>query len=470
MNLADARRVLLLRAYEDPPMAPWSAADRDAVSRDAAAGLGSDAPPERLIAARAALAAPRLLAREPTAAAALAGLEGPAWLLPLAGLLAFGAGLAIDGLGNARHINLFALPLLGLIVWNLLVYLLLLGAALRRPRPGGAAPGPLQHALTRLVQRLHGLGRPAPVVRRFVADWTALSAPWQRQRLTALLHAGAAVVALGVVAGMYARGGFLEFRAGWESTFFDAPTLHRAIGWLLGPAAWLSDIALPDAAGFAALRLSSGTGGENAARWIHLYAITLGLVVVLPRTVLAGVAAWRARQLSRKLPLALGDAYFQRLLPRHAGAAQSVHVLPYSYQVPGDALAGVRQAIEVALGSAVDVALRPTLPMGSEAGTEGDIDALLPPPGTPVALLFAATATPERETHGALVTRLAARLRDAGGRLVVVVDLSGLRRRIAPGAEGAGRIARRRAAWEALGRETGVTFAFADAPVAEAAA
>jgi hypothetical protein len=472
MNEAEARRVLLVRACEDPPTAAWTAADRDAVSREAAATLGSTAAPARLIAARAALAAPRILAREPQAATALATLGWPAWAMPLAGLSAFGSGLAIDALGNARHINLFALPLLGLMAWNLLVYGLLLGAALRAPAQAADEPGSLARAIAWAQRRLHGSGRMSPVLRRFVAEWTALSAPLQRQRLTAVLHAAAALVALGVVAGLYTRGGFLEFRAGWESTFFDAATMHRFIGWLLGPAAWLSGIALPDVQAFAALRLSAG-GGEIAARWIHLYAVTLGLVVVLPRAMLAGLAGLRARRLAQDLPIALDAPYFRGLMQGHGGAAQAVQVLPYSYEVPPEALAGVQSAVEAALGGAVELALRPTLPMGGE----DDIDALLPEPAdtasvetaAAMVLLFAATATPERETHGALVARLAERLRGRPARLLVVVDLSGLRRRFA-GADGASRIAQRRAAWAALGRETGVAIAFAGDPATEAAA
>lgn len=464
MNVAEARRILLVRACEDPPAAPWTAADRDTVSREAVADLGADAPAERLIAARAALALPRILAREPRAAGALASLEWPAWAAPLAGLLAFGSGLAIDALGNARHINLFALPLLGLMAWNLVVYALLLGAALRS-QGAGDGPGPLARGFAWIRRRLHGGGtRLAPALQRFVADWTALSAPLQQRRAVALLHAAAALVALGVVAGMYARGGFLEFRAGWESTFFDAATMHRFLGWLLGPAAWLSGIALPDVQAFAALRFSAG-GGEIAARWIHLYAVTLGLVVVLPRVVLAGLAAWQARRLAQDFPLALDAPYFQRLLPRPEGAVRPVHVLPYSYQVPPEALAGVQRALEATLGNSVELALRPSLPMGRE----DDLDASLPPPGAPVALLFAATATPERETHGLLASRLNERLRGAPARLLVVVDLSGLRRRYT-GPGGATRIAERRAAWEALGREIGVSIVFADDAVAEASA
>ncbi len=468
MKFAEARQVLLLRAVEDPPVAPWSAADRDAVSREADAACGSDATPEQRIVARAALAAPRLVAREPQAATALALTDAPAWALPLAGLAAFGSGLVMDALGASRHINLFALPLLGLLAWNLAVYALLLVAALRSPQTG-SRPGWLASAIGSMLQRLRSGRRLAPALRRYAADWTALVAPVQLQRLNALLHAGAALLALGVVAGMYARGGFLEFRAGWESTFFDATTLHRFVGWLLGPAAWLSGLALPTVQEFEALRLAGG--GGPAARWIHLYAITLGLVIVLPRLLLAGLAAASAQRLARALPLALDAPYFRALLRRHGGPAQAVRLLPYSYQVAPEALAGVQQALEAALGGDVALQVLPVLPMGGEDSFDVaqrilQADAQ---PQASLALLFAATATPERETHGAAIALLAQRLRGTPQRLLVVVDLSGFRRRFT-GPDAATRIAQRRAAWEALGREVGAAIVFADTAAPQAGA
>ena len=87
------------------------------------------------------------------------------------------------------------------------------------------------------------------------------------------LHLAAVAVAAGALAAMYLRGLGLEYRAGWDSTFLDAQAVHRWLNLLLGPASALSGIALPEPAQLEALRFSTGPG-ENAARWIHLYALT----------------------------------------------------------------------------------------------------------------------------------------------------------------------------------------------------
>ena len=77
---------------------------------------------------------------------------------------------------------------------------------------------------------------------------------------------------------------------------------------VLAPASALSGIALPDAASFSALRFTPDNPGAGApaAPWIHLIALTLALVVVVPRLVLAlacGVASWAPHRLvAQSLP------------------------------------------------------------------------------------------------------------------------------------------------------------------------
>ena len=298
------------------------------------------------------------------------GLALPRAAGPLLLVAAFAAGGALDALPGGQRINLFAPPLLAMLAWNLGVYALLLGAALRRRR---------------------------------------LSAP--QQRLAAWLHAAAALVACGAVLSMYARGSFFEFRAGWDSTFFDAPALHRFMQGLFGPAALLGGITLPTLDEFAALRFSAGAGGERAARWIHLYAITLAALVILPRTLLA-LAAARAGA-----------------VPAAQIGARSMQVLPYSYQGAEALRAGLRAALERHMGGPVELRLLPSLAQGDEARA-----------GAAEVLLLPLTATPEAETHGALLAALPA------PPALVLLDESGFLRRFS-GPDGARRLEERRALW-----------------------
>ena len=390
----------------------------------------------------------------------------PAWLLAAALLGALG-----EQFGSSRFIHLLAPPLLGLLVWNGAVYALLAAQALRRwpaimagwagwagwagsAGSGAAAPigawrrtllGLATRGRARLAAAASALDAPrAAAYARFQRDWLALSAPWLAVRGLALLHAAAAALALGALASWYARGLVLDYRAGWDSTFLDAVQVRLLLGWVLGPAAALTGQPLPDVAALASLRVANG-GGESAARWIHLWSLTVLGAVVVPRMALAAWAAWRARRLSQRLPLPDDDG-LRRLLRAASGQRLTLAVLPYSYRIDTSREPALRQQLDRLWGPGVLMQLHASLPMGAEDELARQLPA--PLPGR-VVVLFALTATPERETHGAFLRALTT-LRGAGAApLDVMVDESGFRQRLA-GATLAERLAQRRAAWQAL--------------------
>lgn len=441
----DVRDVMLVRAYEAPPTAPWTDADARWASEQAQRREGGDAQPAVWLQRRTALAIERLGAREPRLAALRRHALGPRALVPLCAALAFVAGLAGDAIGPGQTINILAPPLLVLMAWNLVVYIgLTLRALDRSPRPPFGGP------LRALIGRLAGLPggtsrRDHPALARFAMDWGQAASPLAVSRVAQALHLGAATLAAGALTSMYLRGLALEYRAGWDSTFLAADAVHAILAMLLGPASALTGIALPDEATLATLRLSSG-GGENAARWIHLHAVTVGLVVIVPRLLLAAWTGWRAHRLSRRLPLPADDAYLQRLLRAHRDAPTLVQVLPFNYRLP--------LAQEPGLHAVVDRAFGPKLALRLAEPVADGLDELPPMAGAAEALpevvvaLFAMSATPERETHGRFVESLAAAV-PAGARLVLLVDESGFRERLR-GAEAQSRLTQRRRAWTSM--------------------
>ncbi|AKJ29734.1 DUF2868 domain-containing protein [Caldimonas brevitalea] len=459
MTESDASQLLLIRAHEDPLTPPWSEADALWASREARRLEGEAAPPERVLVRRGALAVERLGERSAQVPAALHAVRpSPLWTAAALGL-ALLVGLAGNAIGPSQRINILAPPLLALLVWNLLVYVGLVWATLRR---GAKQGGPLRLAVASLAgwvgpmaRWLHRAGVPPPL-RRYAEAWWHASRPLQAARLAAVLHAAAAMVAIGAVSGLYLRGLAFEYRAAWDSTFLAPEAVEGLLRLVLTPAARLGDIELPAAAELAELRASSG-GGENAARWIHLYAITLACAVAVPRLLLAGWAALRARGLARRFPLSLDDRYFSRLVGVVGrGETVAARVFPYSYQVGPALLGPLQQHLREALGGEVVLTLAPSVPLGGEdeparwqAGTAGD--------GVTIAL-FPLTATPERENHGAFVQALAGR---GGGsrQVVVVVDESGFRQRFPTDTK---RLEQRRAAWQSVLAETGHEGLFVD--------
>mgnify|MGYP002682407688 CR=1 FL=1 len=96
------------------------------------------------------------------------------------------------------------------------------------------------------------------------------------------------MLAAGVLAGLYVRGLALEYRASWESTFLDASVVRSIAAIAYLPGASLTGVPVPTLAEVAAIRAPAG---ENAARWLHLMAATVAVVVVAPRLLLA-LGAW----------------------------------------------------------------------------------------------------------------------------------------------------------------------------------
>ena len=483
----------MLRAFEDGPAVDnvlWTAADSAWATRVAAeadtAAPSRPSRPAAWLGARAAAALQRLQPRAPAVARLLASgtqLGGPLLLAALAGLA---VGLAADVLGGAQRINLLAPPVWALLLWNVAVYVGMALLALRAR--GGRTPwagSPARLARWWLGRGATRAGRRDAPLQAWAALWAPLAAPLLAARAAALLHVGAAALAAGVIAGMYLRGLVLDFRAGWQSTFLDAEQVHTLLSALLGPAAGLSGIALPDAAGVAVLQLGpAAVATAPAADWIHLYALTLTAVVVLPRLLLAVAAAAQARWRAGRLVLPLHEPYFQRLLLARAGSDAVVQVHPHAVAAGAQAVLGLRAALVAVLGDRLT--LQVTAPVAY--GDEDAPAALAPGAGTATSAaptlriaLVDLAATPEAEVHGrflemlsrglsrGLASGLSNRLSSglsrgpaAGGNgdadadavpLLLVADATHFRRRFGGLPQ---REAERAAAWQALARQHGL--------------
>lgn len=443
---ADARRVLLLQAHESGAAADdprWSADDARWASRLARETLAEGATPQAYVVERSRHAAQRLGARD----AALGRLVDQRgwrwWWLPSAMLLGLAAGVVADLFGGGQIVNLLAPPVWAVIAWNALVYLSLL---LPQPRRLTSA----------LARRLAGSGgRAGTPRRRFQALWLERSMPLLRARAALLLHAAAAALALGLMLGLYLRGLVLDYRAGWQSTFVDAEQLRLFLSAALAPAAAFTGIVIPDAAALQAMRIAPGTpAAAGAAPWIHLYAAQLVLLVVLPRTVLALVAALRAAWGSRHVRVPLAEPYFQRLLAEQAGRAALVQVIAHGAAPSPHVLGCLRTLLAQALyGDDLQIAPQAAAVAWGDEETAAGI-AL--PPGTTLRLLLVDLgATPEDDAHGALVDAAAR----AGVPLLLLADEAAFASRFASLPQ---RLAERRAAWATWAGKRGTAFASAD--------
>lgn len=477
MDEATARRVRAVHAFDTTSGADdalWTAEDRAWASRVARETIAADAPVEDFIAARAQAALRRL---EPRDALLARWLHRPAsrpGMLALLLLASVAVGIAAHSIGDDQRINLLAPPVWAVLAWNLVVYLAVAWHALAGGR-GSAAP--LAGWRRVLARWLTGSQRPARESRRggraaawaaFAAAWSRDSAPLATARLAGALHLAAAALAIGLVAGLYLRGLVLDYRAGWQSTFLEPSTVAAVLDTLLAPASVLSGIALPDAAGIAALRVQPGELAKApAAPWIHLYAITLGLFVVLPRLLLALASGWRAARLARRFPLQLDAGYVQALRRQQGGdVPQHVRLLPHGQAPSGAAVLALRAALAPVLGDKVQVELLPAVDFGNE--DEANLDRLVAGGGW-AALLFDLTATPESEHHGTLIERLVSKIAGQDGPArpmpIVLLDESAFVRRF--GADSPRR-KERREAWRQMCERFSLRPLFAELESAQA--
>jgi len=430
--------------------------DRAWAGRAAAEALGDDASDAAYVARRAELLHERVASRHRGWREAVQALAWRTWVAPAVLAAAFVTGVVVDEIGAGGRINLLAPPLVGLLAWNLLVYVWLVerwSAGWRRaaPRP----PGPLRTLVARLaglrLPRRQRVGGTGAAVHAFATEWIARAAPLYRARAARILHVAAAAFALGVVAGLYLRGLAFEYRASWSSTFLDASQVRALLAAVLAPGAALTGLAVPDVAHLASIRSGAVPGSENAALWLHLFAATVTLLVVVPRLLLGAVELTIEQRRAARIDVGLDAPDMRRLLRSYRAGPLRTVVVPYSFTLASSAAGALRAMLQRAVGTGT-VDLLPTVSYTADDAAPVPV----PADATLVVALFNAAATPERETHAAFAAALAARPPHAA---IALVDESSLRSRFLGDDK---RIAQRRAAWVDALAPHAMTPAFVD--------
>lgn len=444
--------------------------------RDELAVGGGETDPEALLARRAERLRERILRNRPAVQRIfdLSARRGFPWWVAFVGALLIGA--VFDHLGSGKTINLLNFPILGLLVYNLIVYVALLLAALR-PRhratrfEGGASRAAAQGLAARIIlwfaspERFwrrggHGDGRATVCVQRYARDWLRVGAPLHVARAACWMHFGAAGLMLGAIGGLYLRGLVLSYDVSWESTFLTPEAVHSALEFLFAPATWLLGQPIPGVEEIEGLRTTPSE--VSAALWIHCYGVTGALFVALPRLLLALFAAHRARSLSADLPLPLeGDAYFLKLLAQERGQGRWVVVQPYSYHPAPRATEGLKALMLDLFGGRIRFAFLDPAAYGDEP---------LPDPADAASgsvcrlTVFSLAQSPEAEVHGGFLRSLVEGTRGERGTrsLLVLVDRGPYAERLGRGEEALERMEERERTWQRALRELGLVAVVRD--------
>lgn len=456
MNEQVARDVVLVRAIEtmDRKHEILSDDDRMYASRSAkelaewqASGSKAAVTADHFLQQRSEQILKRLAERTPALRAFLH--RGTGWKALSAGLplIALLLGAGVDRIGDPHRVDLLSAPLLAIIGWNLLVYLVLLAwLFVPASKTGWAGAG----IIRRLSVGSAALPRKLPstlsaALVEFMAEWTRLSARLSHARLARTMHLAAALFAVGAVLSLVARGFLTQYVAGWESTFLDASQVHAILAVLFAPAEWVFGLPGFSVADIEALRFTQTPAPSGGKQWVLLYAATMLLLVVAPRLILAAVAHWRARRIAANFPLDLDQPYFRQLRGKMGGPAGVLRVLPYSFTLDEARDKGLASVAAMLLGEQARVMLRPSSAYGDEPRDALGETTLDDPGVTLTAVLFNLAATPENENHGAFLDHL---LRASPRGVVVLVDESSLAERLAAQAGGRTRVDERIALWQ----------------------
>ena len=356
--------------------------------------------------------------------------RGSGWLLVIAGLA---VGFFSKDLGSSGVVNILAFPLLGLMLWNVAIYVFG-GVRMAVGKPARAT-----------VLRVPFLRSREGEGSAFLRHWLKVLAPAEVARFSIWLHLGAVALAVGAVGAMYYQGLIRDYQATWASTFLSPEQVRGLLSVALAPATWFPGLALPDVEGIRAIR---APGEETAAAWIHRYALAAALVVVVPRLLLALVAAGRAKRMEQTLPVrSAAPAYFKTLLAEKRGVKSVVRVVPHRLELASKERDALRGQLHEHWGGALWMDFLEPVAYGDEEEFSARAGELVS--SDHVAVVCGLAATPEDESQGRLLRAVS--VAAGKGDVLLVLDDGGFSERF-----GDDRATERRAAWEKLAGECGI--------------
>jgi hypothetical protein len=342
MHARDLQTILLIQAVEETDRSEevLAGADRIGATRSALAMDEGHVPSsqpnqplapaaEGFLARRAEMLLRKLRSRAPAVGRLLAISDGSLNHERVLLALSFLAGLLVALLAGGRRINLFAYPLLILLIWNLVSYGVQIGRAIR-PRHGWIGQFWFGKLYQRWVRRetdallTHSTGFNAPLapgLQRFASNWWASAEPLFELRAHWLLHLCAALAAAGLAVGYYYAAGALHNPAGWSGTVLGASSARSVLTAVYGPASFITGIAIPSQDALGMLRWQGGEGGGDALAWVHLMAVTAALYIIVPRLIAAGVSTLLRRRREQELPPPAALVAYTRTLLQSADAA-----------------------------------------------------------------------------------------------------------------------------------------------------
>lgn len=389
----------------------------------------------------------------------LASFQVPQWVKMLGWIGAFFLGAAVSFLGQDREVNLLALPILFIIAWNFGVILVSLIFGKKILFFQELVRAVFKEKKVKRLSHDEEIGD-LGLLKRLHLRFKEIVRPVNEKRFyhkcKHWLHLAAALLAFGTMTGMYVNGWSKDYRAVWESSILSSKGAQMFLGTLFYPASKVSGIEVPLEQIPEMQRTASSPAlqSTSALPWIHLYAITIFLFIVLPRLLMVLWEVWSVAKVTQDFHQEKGwRQYLDLLFTSLDGEGAPATVLLYGVQATKDVEREVRRAAKRYWQDVGVMKLQSVAPGNDFAEDLSKLEL-----SKRTLVVFNMAQTPETEVHQAWLAGLSQELEKAFEfyTLAVALDEGGLRKSWGGFTDGREKIRTRRESWG--NRLSGVKF------------
>jgi hypothetical protein len=321
-------------------------------------------------------------------------------------LISFLLGLASNYFGTGPKVNILLNPITLLLGWNFAVYLLLLfkGIIFRKHSLLKATTAlQLINLARNIIEKLSPLfvqkSKTAGLLRNariyFIELWLQVAKDLSATRIFFILNAMAIALTCGVISGLYLRGLLEEYQFAWFSTF-DKSIVMSLGKVIFTPILFLTQNSMPK---------------ENmGAAWIHLFAVSAIVYIIVPRFLILLYTRLKIKNLSRSVEPDLPLPF----LNKWSMDSVNFDFYSYSYSLDDKKLSTLNDTFKRVYGL-INKSLVENIPWGGSPPHNFNQEKI------PV-FCFNAAQTPENEVHGEFLSQILQRVDSC----MVIVDYSRL--------------------------------------------
>lgn len=355
-----------------------------------------------------------------------------------------------------NRINLLSPPLLGLIAWNLIVYLLIFINFIIPNKKKGSGPSmrlPFRKGILLGIDKLMGKKASQSVyLKNFYSEYLPLTTSLTGYYIARVLHYSAAALAAGLIFGLWLRGFATAYVAGWESTWlYDYPHIVEVIlkglyGFLPVQDALINGLTVEKVE---SMRFGADYVANSAGPWLIQLMVTVAVFVLIPRIFFGLYAGFRYHRLEKSFPLDTTTPYFQNLLRHWHGKTMTIRVVPFATSLSGKEVDGLKRIIAAMGYSGATIIIEKTLfeddPLPTLSNSQSEENWII----------FSMGATGEDDVQGRFINEMKSQASKCGGLIRILVNSGPFEARFSTME---GRVKERNRSWQSFLNGYGIPY------------